>query len=358
MARTAHAAQVTLEEDHERLSALLQNTFCTHPAWRGLIRFTSLSGRQLCFFPVDNTARPDDAADRLHATNELRARIAAAISQQPHVRKLVPFAWLKLLERLRTCAPGAMTRMLGEVQAAAAECGVEAGHVELALLLFNELGLVMHHPEPALLDLVVLDPAAFLVEPASRVMCEHGTHHPQQHEQALREMARDYRMLLKEGRLSRGLLALLWRDREQDMPQLERLMVRYGLMLPVSGHFDGSGDAEEFIVPALLPRSEELKLPQLQSVRGAAGEAPALAARAVILFGVAEELGAGGSWQRRGWATAGEAARDGFLPGGLFEQVRCWGGAARWRRGRLDSLPVCAPRRALRSGAPADGREK
>ena len=314
-------------EDHETIHALLESTFSTSPAWRGLIRYNHSADCCLCFFPVDNTARPDPATD------QLRVSMVTAISKQPHVWRRVPFSWPRLLDRLKARSAISTSLRLSEVLSEAAKCGVEADHlqreVEEALRLFNELGLVMHHPEPALRDLVVFDPAAFLVEPASRVVCEHGLHWVPQHAAAAAELPDEHRTLRKEGRLSRGLLAALWRDRAQDMPQLERLMVRYGLMLPVSGHLQGEGGTEPrtYIVPALLPRSKESTLLQLKSVcrrgaDGAEGGVAVLAARALILFGFAEQLGDRGAWQRCGWATAKEAARDGFLPGGLFAQVR------------------------------------
>ena len=47
----------------------------------------------------------------------------------------------------------------------------------LAMLkIFNDLGQLMHHSEPSLRHLVILDPANYLVEPASRIICQHEMH--------------------------------------------------------------------------------------------------------------------------------------------------------------------------------------
>ena len=75
------------------MHVLLESTFCTHPAWgSNVIRYDVATGGRLCFFPVDNTARPDLAQD------QLRAKLAAAIGAEPHVRRRVPFTWLGLLD--------------------------------------------------------------------------------------------------------------------------------------------------------------------------------------------------------------------------------------------------------------------
>ena len=307
------------------IHTLLENTFGTHPSWTGkstenkpsLIRYEydcSADRRRLrlCFFPVDNTARPDPATD------QLRAKLVDAISKQPHVRRLVPFSWLKLLDQLRARSAASKSITLGEVKVAASECGVVAVHVELALRLFNELGLVMHHPEPALRDLVVLDPASFLVEPAARVVCQYDIHAATLlwHSDAKIALPDDYNRLLRSGRLSRGLLKLIWSDRREHIEVLERLVVLYGLIVRASGSLVDGSDAGEFIVPAVLPGTA-LNLTTFWR----ASDLPAARVRAVILFGEARYLGDNGEWRNRGWATAEEVARDGFLPAGLFAQV-------------------------------------
>jgi hypothetical protein len=284
--------------DHQRIHALLLSTFCTHPLWgENLILYDVVTGGRLCFFPIDNTARPDPAA------NQLRAKLAAVISAEQHVRRRVPFTWLQLLDLLRDSAKDRLSMTLSEVLAMAKDCGMGAAdEVLLALQLFNELGLLMHHQEPALRDLVVLDPAAFVIEPASRLVCQHGLHYLPQHADAEAELPLDYNLLRYQGRASRGLLRVLWRDRVQNLEHLERLMVRYGLMFNSAACSAG----EEYIVPALLPRLRQL---------------PRWQARAVILFGVEKQLGPEGAWLRQGFVTAQEVAIRGFLPGGLFAQV-------------------------------------
>ena len=305
--RLASYSQVPEFDNHIQIHKLIQNSFCTHRAWgRHLIRYEESSDCCLCFFPVDNTARPDPS------TEQLRSKLAAAILCEPHVRELVPFTWLAMLSRLRVHAAKHKSIALSEVRVLAAACGVPAMEELQALLLFNELGFVMYHSEPELCDLVVLNPATFIVEPASRLVCRLDVHAAtsQLHSEACSDLPDDYTLLRDHGRLSLRLLEALWRDEQEHWAELRVLMVRYGLMVPASGQSADGYNANEFIVPAVLPNTVISARPSWQVV-----------ARAVILFGAKQYLGKKGKWTLLGWATAKEAARDGFLPAGLFAQV-------------------------------------
>jgi hypothetical protein len=130
----------------------------------------------LHFFPVDNTMGAGDPV-----VGELQAAVLAAAEQEEYSQLKVPLAWLDTLDGLRTEERGSLR--LEEVVAMAMRRGVPtrpglSAEAETAamLRLFNELGFLMHFPEPALRHLIVLDPAAFLVDAAARVICQHGYH--------------------------------------------------------------------------------------------------------------------------------------------------------------------------------------
>ncbi len=221
----------------------------------------------------------------------------------------------QVLEELRSGGRGSATTLAAVVEMAARR-GVSERDVLLLLRLSNELGLVMHHPEPALRHLVVLDPATFFVHPASLVVCQHNYHELPEHARARRAMLYDYNKLSDQGLARRRLLRLLWSGGPARQEDLEQLMVRHGLMFPLLSAADGDlpQEEEEFLVPAVLPRSDA----------GDSGEAmlhgmATPVARALVVFAEGAVMD---EWRRRGHLRAEEAAERGFLPDGLFAQVQ------------------------------------
>ena len=221
----------------------------------------------------------------------------------------------QILEELRSGGRGNATTLAAVVEMAARR-GMGERDALLMLRLFNELGLVMHHPEPALRHLVVLDPATFFVHPASLVVCQHNYHELPEHALARRTLLYDYNRLGEQGLASRRLLRLLWSGGQGRQEDLEQLMVRHGLMFPLLSAVDGDlpPEKEEFLVPAVLPRS----------AAGGGGEAilhcmSTPVTRAVVVFAEGAMMD---EWRRRGHLRAEEAREKGFLPDGLFAQVR------------------------------------
>ena len=205
---------------------------------------------------------------------------------------------------------------LKQVSDLAIECRVVEGHVERMLQLFSGLGFLMHHPEPSLRHLVILDPASFLVEPASRVVCCHrsGSHRTQKHQLARQKLPSDYEKLERMGGLSSQLLRLILEDKQQHMNDLVQLMVQYGLMVPLLNADTGTKEKDdsvpgfyEYLVPAVLPHTDAGALMGILPM-----------ARAVFTFSDRQILMV---WRKRGFFTTGEAAKTGFLPAGLFAQV-------------------------------------
>ena len=107
---------------------------------------------------------------------------------------------------------------LKTVRELAAQCSImEERVVLLVLQFFHELGLVIHHPESDLRQTVIMDPLKFLVDPASRIVCQHGVHHIELHEKARQSWPLDYRKFVEHGRLSKRLLRSLWEDRQPHL---------------------------------------------------------------------------------------------------------------------------------------------
>ena len=318
-----YICQVPLLRDHFAINTLLLREFGEHPLWPTVLRcdYSCCSGhsqsRECFFFPVNNNAFPG----RDPVVDHLRFVLARHVSQEPYVRWKVPFAWLAALDKLYSFPTAdrgqrCMSLSLRKVVELSGECGVRNTSVDCMLHLFSELGLVMHHPEPALRHVVILDPATFLVEPASRLVFLQGYHHLPHQKNCSQRLPRDYKKLIIKGRVSKRLLSILWEERQsQDRQDLELLLVRYGLIVPlvkvaVDKALKEQHETNEYLVPAVLPRLEFGVLMDVVPV-----------ARAVFLFGEEDVLL---EWRGRGCVTVSEARNAGFLPSGVFAQVETY----------------------------------
>ena len=252
--------------------------------------------------------------------SQLRFSLAKAICDERYFKLLVPFPWLTALEKLRTASSigqGSLSISLKAVTELSEKCGVENEKVVPMLQLFNELGLLMHHVEQSLRHIVILDPATFLVEPAARIICQFDKHGTEKHNNARTIWKDDYSRLESTGRISRRLLKVLWDDiKPERQNDLERIMVRHGLIVPLLKDLDDnmdlrqeSSDCYEYLVPTLLP---SLKVDPVIS------NLVLPVARAVFLFGRENTLC---QWRKRVFVQVSETKTEGFLPAGLFAQV-------------------------------------
>jgi NLR family CARD domain-containing protein 3 len=309
-----HKDLVREPREHGAISRLLYDTFHSNPAWRNVVFFKegeTETGRSiLCFFPVNNKLGVGDAV-----ICRVQQMIQECVSKEEYVRKLVPFEWMHAMDGLR--AQGHMSVSLGEVMRLAQTCGMPTTElplereVLLMLKFYNEMGVVMHHEEPALRELVVLDPANFLIVPATKVICSHagGMHEQAEHAEARRQMFRAYDRLCKQGVLDRKLLGVLWRDHLGHERELERLMVKYGLMIPVVER-EADASVDKYLVPSLLPAADAA------AAAFGPGSRPRL--RGYLVFARPEEMA---EWRANGFVSTQDVAEDGFLPNGLFAQV-------------------------------------
>eukprot|EP00961_Rhodomonas_salina_P292568 3933041-Rhodomonas_salina.1 len=135
----------------------------------------------LHFFPVNNTKGQDDEVLR-----ELMATMERTVEAEAYVKKKVPLKWVAVYEELRRDTRTAIT--FAELCAIArkhklpssADVALEL-EVKYMALFFSGLGFIMYHDEPSLSDLVVLDPAKFLIEPASTLICNPSLHVIKEH---------------------------------------------------------------------------------------------------------------------------------------------------------------------------------
>jgi hypothetical protein len=131
---------------------------------------------------------------------------------------------------------------LDEVVEICQECGMPStpgASVEdeaLAMLkIFNDLGQLMHHSELTLRHLVILDPANYLVEPASRIICQHDMHENLNEflQKARKKEDKLLTKLQERGFLDPKLLDIVWEDRLKDKQDLLTLLVKFGFFVPL-----------------------------------------------------------------------------------------------------------------------------
>ena len=300
--------------DHEYISKMFYETFSRKSAWSNVHPFkkatVSSGDGRLWFFPVDNKTRPCKDPVML----EIQKVVQEVVKGERYVNEKVPFEWLKVLERLQANKESSIT--LDQVKQICEDVGMKSkekdsldGQVGDMLKRFHDLGQLMHHQEKSLQHLVILDPANFLVTPASRIICQLDMHEDEFHEGAKNfEGGRPYAKL-RMGILFTKLLQFFWSDRPKDIPNLENLLVKFGFFVPI---LESTNDGMEtcYLVPQQLPRvlaaTERYDVtlkPKLVGYLFFAQEGPM------------KEI------QKKGYVVIDEMKRDGFLPMGLGPAV-------------------------------------
>jgi GTPase SAR1 family protein len=302
-----HKDEVPSPEAHDNISQLLDERFKHHRAWSHVERFKKGQGKDgranLWFFPVDNTGKLSGGGMD-PVIKEMQSTVLEVVGREKYVNHKVPYTWLKTHEALLEQPNKSL--QLEEVMHICSKNGMGTNldlNTETVLMLkfFDQMGLIMYHDEKALKHLVVLDPARFLVEPASRVICQHDIHENDALLKTRSERPQQYK-LLRQGILEREILEILWSD-VVDRHDLEMLMTKHQLIFPLT---DDNGK-DRFVVPTLLP---EWKTNQVDHHR----------ARLVsyFIFGHPDMIN---DCREKGYVLVDEAKGEGFLPKGLFAAV-------------------------------------
>jgi len=164
-----HKDKVGSVAEHERISNVLYNTFIDSLCWPSVIKNSNGSGVKGCttlmFFPIDNCESRGDPSMR-----ELLRAVEAAVDAMPYTHMDVPLQWLKALDELQ--ALGSSSISYTGVCQVLKRCGMAYEAVRHFLVFFHEMGLLMWHDEATLRDVVILDPVAYLVAPATVVICK------------------------------------------------------------------------------------------------------------------------------------------------------------------------------------------
>eukprot|EP00300_Choanocystis_sp_HF-7_P014048 c18549_g1_i1.p1 GENE.c18549_g1_i1~~c18549_g1_i1.p1 ORF type:complete len:999 (+),score=240.54 c18549_g1_i1:66-2999(+) len=304
-----HKDKVSDWHEHAAISSLIHDTFAMSPIWQNVQPCREGADKDLpvllWFYPVNNTRGHDDPILRaLVQTIEIVTRA------EEYLNKKVPFAWLKLIDSIGRIKSAQPILSLNDLQKLAVSCGLPTRfrlreEVRLVLQYLNQLGIVMWFDEPALDDLVILDPM-WLIVAATKIISKLDMHFTPEMEQA-RKLFVPWRLLTTEAVLDASILQVLWAAYPEATRQsLIHLLCRYGLAVPL---LNG-----QYLVPALLRPSlaptDELRAP-------------------VLVCHIAFSVSLLNDGQPDTAAVrARKQLREGFLPTGLF--VRLLGKSVGW----------------------------
>jgi len=259
----------------------------------------------LWFFPVDNTVGHEDPV-----MQQLMSDVQKYVMAEEYVQRKVPLPWLGVIDVLSQDRRVFIS--LDEFESTAGQCGLPASRActlqqecQLLLKLLNNLGILMYNPDPALCHMIILNPAEFLAEPATRVICQYDIHELDEHSECKRSKLKHLFTILKRNAvLDRRLLPILWKKFANQQAELETLMVKFGLFVPLTAGERAEDD--RYLVPSILPR-ELLK----QDLKG----------NVLVCYIVFAEREVFKEWSRNSYVEAETAAREGFLPMGIFSRL-------------------------------------
>jgi GTPase SAR1 family protein len=308
----SHKDLVPDPKEHERISEMLFATFQSVPAWsRGVQRKDSL-----CFFPVDNTRGSKDPV-----ITEITKTVQEVVNTEKYIKEQIPFTWLKVLERLQEKDRPSCLDFNEDLVKICQECGMPStpgASVEdealVMLKIFNDLGQVMHHSEATLRHLVILDPANYLVEPASRIICQHSIHE-NLNEFLKKARKKEDKLLTKlqqKGILDPKLLDIVWEDRLKDKQDLLTLSVKFGFFVPLLRQVEATDTkvsaGDLYLVPAILPKR--------LTIHQSTATTPKLVG--YLFFALKDTME---GFRKEGYVQLQEVKRDGFFPMGLGSAV-------------------------------------
>ena len=263
----SHKDKVENSADHDDISKILEDHFKKNRAWK-IKYYKKLPGekgrRSLCFFPVDNTRGQHHEKGPDPVLKQVRRTVLECVGRETYVKRKVPYTWFEAYEALQKDTNSCLE--FEKVKDICSDCGMGTtlelnNETVMMLKFFHQMGLIMYHHETALKHLVVLDPARFLVERASEVVCQHDTiesddYSPPEERRVLMQTLESQKPHqyedFKKGVLHREILReFLWKDVANNRDELKLLMTKYQLMVPLTNE-DESENEDRFLVPSLL----------------------------------------------------------------------------------------------------------
>ena len=276
-------------------------------------------GRDICFFPVNNR----DTNSNMDTTN-LMGEVETCVSNSQEAQREIPLQWLRVLDRLQKTGHSYLSYR--EVCSISVDCGVDSVVVPHMLLFWRNLGMLLWIDEPGLHDVVILDAIHYLVEPASRVICqllpeignpsETVTHNAHLLTECGKRYPVDWIILRDQGILTEKILDVIWRSCIEKKKTLLTLMTKFGLLLPViENRLEYKDDADcsqpppLYLIPALLPK---------HTAQSLWPDPPAQFESCFFLF---IPKAHDGLVNIQGYVSLEEIQKYCFLPVGLFERI-------------------------------------
>lgn len=266
--RTAPVLMVGTRKDivsgpaqHEDISSILYAEFKNSLAWSSVVVNQGRAAGYLNFFPVDNTAGRRDPV-----MSQIMTAVEYSIDASVYVHSEQPLSWLRAFDAIN--ASNLPYLAYKDVVEVAESCDISAAMVPTFLRFLHEMGVLMWHEEDGLKDVVIMNPIDYFVMPAATVICNHiptvrdPAHHFLEIHRKVKNhhlYARDWEIMLEEGRISKVLLEALLQGESPDQSScITQLMIKFGLLVQVDqmreAEFDGAAQMHSsFVAPALLP---------------------------------------------------------------------------------------------------------
>ena len=268
-------------ETHAEISAALYDALHNSKAWNFLVINKQDGLTALNFFPVDNVqGRADPTIQHLLGVLETQ------IVDLPHVKRQVPLSWLASLDLLISKKKSYFT--YDEVKDISITCGIPDYEVDKFLqsmhqvrnhgtmfkyFIYNvfkylffkfKMASLIWFADENLRDVIIMDPVDFFIIPASVVIFDSSLHENDIHKWCRQQMSDEYNFMLNNGVAVDSLIRKLLSEHADKAENVVRLMVRFGLLVPVEKRLQGSTAADDnttfipnvkrFIVPAYLPK--------------------------------------------------------------------------------------------------------
>ena len=235
--------------EHKYISDLLEGMFSGGKAGPSIVE----NAEDLYFFPVDNTKGRNDPI-----ILRLMKLIDSTIADADYVKRKLPLNWFKTFDTMTASSQKCLS--LTDVHNMAAKSGMSGRKVPFLLQFLHEMGYLMWHDEEGLREVVVMDPVAFFVMPATRIICKHNpnatddtVHHGEVHKYCKKNHRANWDRMVTSGVVEESLLTPLLRDYEEHIDVIKCLMLKFGLIVAVETHLSGTSSQICYLVPALLP---------------------------------------------------------------------------------------------------------
>ena len=319
-----HADCVSNEDDYRVISKELKEKFSSGLV--NIIEYDNFQGTSdsLFFFPVNNVeGKVDENLQRLlqHVEQE--------ILKADYIQKKHPLSWLKCMDILKELSVQKPYLTMNEIEShCCSDVLIVDKNIELPKFLkfAHEMGAIMwHHQDEGLKDIVILDPAQFLIKPATFVICQYGNEGDKiRHRQEMRvkcekKFPKAWSQMMKRGIVSSELLQLLLSDFKETRETIILLMIKYGLMMPIEMQSSSQQFLDEnihasynsdMVVPALLPAGD------VSSTTDLFQEPDKWSAKCYLLFQTSHAYDV-----ELEMISLKEFETDGFLPHGVYEHL-------------------------------------